>query len=133
MAYANTLMFYGWSGDDALHTVNHILSKDKCESLELLLEDKDSILIKLNATVNKKNVIFNIDEFEGGLDSDERVIYLSIGKILKGQSCGDDDIDEKSFSLKELKEFINMSFAIKDFTDFNRKPKLIQLVVSDTK
>lgn len=133
MAYANSVVFYGWLGKDALHTVNHILGKNTCKNIDDMLNNKDDLMGKMNKKINNEKLKIAIDKFEGGLCSDEKQIYLYLGKTITCCSGSDDDIDSSSYTLDELKQFLDMSFAMKNITDHKCKPKLINLVVSDSK
>lgn len=105
MAYANSLVFYGWLESEALDTVNFILGKNTCATLDMLYKNRKDIEEKINKKINNDKTKMMIGKFDGGMSSDEKYIYLHIGKVLNSQSCGDDDIDKNSYTLDELKFF----------------------------
>lgn len=133
MAYANSITFYGWLKNDAVQTVQYILKDDKIKSPQFLFENKKEIEEHLSKKISNDKIKLKINKFEGGLSSDTFEIYLFFGKQLSHESCGDDDISDASFTLEDIKNFIDMSFAIKNITNPKNKPKLINLIVSDTK
>ncbi len=132
MAYANSIMFYGWLGDDALHTIKFLLPNENYTSIKLIMKN-NKIDEKLNNKINDNNIAIKIGTFRGGSNSEESKLYLSIGKVLESTSCDDSDICDTSYSLEEIKNFMNMSFSIRGMTNSKYKPKLYNLVVTDTK
>lgn len=133
MAYANSIVFYGWLEDDAVHTINHILGENKYKTSKCLIDNEKKIEQCLKKKINNDGIKLFINIFEGGLNSDEYKVCLYFNKYKECQSSSDDDIDDCSFSLDDIKEFMDMSFAMKNVTDHKCKPKLINLVVSDSK
>jgi len=62
MAYANSVTFFGWSDNEALKTINHVL-KTKHKKI-----DKKyffSLVFKLlNNIINNKDIKFKLDKFD---------------------------------------------------------------------
>ncbi|ARF08267.1 hypothetical protein Catovirus_1_317 [Catovirus CTV1] len=133
MAYANSVVFYGWLGNDAIQTVSYILNDKKISSKKYLLDNKDKLQDQLNKKLMSTKIRLTIAEFEGGLFSNKNEVFLHFDKSISTTSSDDDDICYCFYTLENLKNLMDMSFKIKDITDPKIKPKLINLVVSDTK
>ena len=144
MAYANSVLFYGWSGKDSEAIIEKLLDN---ESLELIrgLEIKKSShadhkrykavieLINKKLDNSKANIKFGI--FEGGLSSNEYKCYLYFGSFKTNESSNSDDISETSFTIKELKNFFNLSFKFNKDHEKEKmsRPNFIHLTVADDK
>ena len=143
MAYANSILFYGWSGDDAKNVVKKLVNKnpnqnnlDKLfDNLSRDSEKYENICNEINKKLQDIDVKLSFSIFEGGLLSDisSFMCYLHFGEIKSNQSCDDDDISKETFSIKELKKFFGDSFVFNKENPGLTQPKLINLTVSDTK
>lgn len=127
MAYANSVMFYGWSGKDATDVTKTLVSENVSQKTKL----NEDALKNLNNKLAEFELLFSY--FDGGLSSNGSEPYLFFKTVKACQSCGDDDIDENGFTLIEIKEFINLSFQIHKKYPSLVKPMMKNLVVSDTK
>jgi len=143
MAYANSTLLYGWSNDDAKNIIKRlfegrnpsIISQSDLNKLfqKLDKDDNNGICKTINNKLKEVNIKLTFNIFEGGLSSDEYACYLHFGKSKTNQSCNGDDISEQSFTIKELKSFIQESFQFnKDYPGLTQ-PKLIHLTVADEK
>lgn len=137
MSYANCIVFYGWLEDDSKEIINSLLKKN-CNSLfkKLTKDDKynkNSIIKKINQELEKHKINLKFSIFEGGYSSNEFKCFLHFGQTKSITSANDDEIEDLSFSIKELKSFINESSKFcKEHPDI-KNPKLIYLIVSDEK
>jgi hypothetical protein len=163
MAYANSIILYGWTNDDAKETVAKLFNlesvpepvvatKTKGKSVAkpavpissysnneyfkgLSKDDDLKIVDKINKRLKDEKFDMKFGIFEGGISSDEYMCYLTFNGSKENQSCDSDDISEKSFTIKEIKKFLDDSFKFsKDHPNIViKQPKLIHLTVSDSK
>lgn len=132
MAYANGVVFYGWSDKDALNIMKKTIQKEPVK-LKRCDEQTDKLIDNVNKLLKKYNLTFGT--FEGGLGSNDDLVkpYLYFGKALVLHSDSDDDIDDKTYSIKELKDLMKLSFEFnKNYPDLP-KPSLRAFIVSDSK
>ncbi|ARF12086.1 hypothetical protein Klosneuvirus_3_221 [Klosneuvirus KNV1] len=135
MAYANAIMFYGWSGDEANKLVTKI-TKTKMVELKRQDDNTDKFVKSINDTFKKIKAPIQLQVFDGGLgngkDKTNCIPYVYF-KCHSVESAGDDDFDEKGFTIKEMKEMFNSSFEFSKTFTGNPPPMMKVLVNSDTK
>lgn len=133
MAYANAVMLYGWSDKDATNIITK-LTKQKIIALERSYDKETDTFIKLiNDKLKKLNAEIKFDVFDGGLSSNIKSIPYVYFKCHTVSSSGDDDFDEKHFTIKEMKEMFNQSFQFSKTFPGIPPPVMKILVNSDTK
>jgi len=66
MAYANAIMFYGWSGDEANKLVTKI-TKTKMVELKRQDDNTDKFVKSINDTFKKIKAPIQLQVFDGGL------------------------------------------------------------------
>lgn len=133
MAYANSVVFFGWVDKDAKQILKLLCDKEDCVAVEknIKKEYDDKLFKKVNKTLLEHNITMEI--FESGLGEDEVVLYLYFNKQISCQSCSSDHIDDGSLTLVETKALLDASFAFKQKNPKTPQPKLFNYVVSDTK
>lgn len=134
MAYANALMFYGWSGDEATKVITKI-TKIKMIPLKRNDDERDKFVEIVNDKFKILNAPIKFEVFEGGIGTEDLTncvpyVYFKCHSV---ESAGDDDFDEKGFSIKEMKEMFNSSFEFSKTFTGNPPPMMKVLVNSDTK
>jgi hypothetical protein len=135
MAYANALMFYGWSGDEATKLITK-LTKQKMITSGRSYNDKTNTFIKsINDKLKNLNAGIQFNIFDGGIadNSETNFIPYAYFKRHEVESSGDDVFDEKSFTIKEMKEMFNQSFQFSKTFPNNPQPTMKILVNSDSK
>jgi len=135
MAYANTVLFYGWYGIEALSVLKHLIG----EHIEIELKRCDANTELYCKNVNKKlekhKLTFAM--FEGGCGSSEFCIksYLHFGSGILLQSNDENDIKADEYASDELELVIAEGLVFSRVKNNRKlpKPSLKCLVVSDPK
>jgi hypothetical protein len=156
MSYAVAVNFYGWANDDAVKIVLDLTQyqvlmapdsddesrddsdNDSClqpiDNVHQISHDydvKSKLQQMLNPILSQYGLTFDL--FFGGLQSTKVVPYVSFKNCHYFSSDNDDDIEDTSFTDEEMSEFINQGSRFKSEHQHLPHPKLMSLIVSDSK
>lgn len=134
MAYANALMFYGWSGKEATDVITK-LTKEKTIILKRTDDKTDAFVKTINTKLKALKTPIQFKVFDGGLGEKTGTncvpyVYFQCKSV---SSASDDDFDEEGFSIKEVKEMFNQSFQFSQTFPGVSQPTMRIIVNSDTK
>lgn len=148
MAYANSILFYGWSKEDARNVVRALVGEDLVGQVKRKRDDEDddrnnqvidieneTLVKRINQKFEELGIGLRFDIFFGGLGCTEAVNYLHFTKhVLANQSCDGSDIGEVSFRNGRLKSMLSVSRHFEtSHPEVIVSPRLIHLTVADEK
>jgi hypothetical protein len=139
MAYANALLFFGWSGDDVALIIKSLINVDITSfKLQRIGADEDNpnaseeYCNRINDELKKYNL--KLCFFEGGLSSDSDCVQLAlcIGKE-KDLQANEYEITETEWNYDEIKVAMNKAIKfVKKYPDLPI-PKHKVFLASDPK
>lgn len=129
MSYAISILFFGWSGKDAVATLKTLINKKP--SFDEVSNEVS--IAKINQSLTDNSIPLTCGIFKSCMEDDEYEFYLHFEKIKYNSSDNDEDISVATFSIIELKSLMKQSFELKQNYPSIKKPRIISLIVSESK
>lgn len=130
MSYAISVLFFGWTGKNAISTLKTLLGTKYGSDL-----NNDKTIEMLNKLLTKKTIPLQCDIIKSCMtdDNDSYEFYIYFDKIKQNNSDNDEDIGVVTFTIAELKKLMNQSFELKKLYPTLKQPSIVSCVVSELK